>query len=278
MNKKIFVIFVMLILAISLISASASFAADSKVKTKLTVHNITSKYSEKTKILVELVDDKGNPLEGEAVRIVEDGWSGDPYYTDSLGQISINAETSMEGTWYNYGRYLVTASYNGSSKYASSSGKGYIIVKSMPVNLTLDIEETNSKQYAKIKLTDAYNKPVESLRVNVYVDGKFHTYVLTSSKGKVYFDLSKLPPGKHNITFSNSEVNKNYIVDKESIVLKIKDKGQGAFDSNNSNNSSSSKNNNLKAVAFNMKDTGLQIGVILAIIGLISSIFVYKRN
>jgi hypothetical protein len=264
-NWEKYLIILALLCTIIVIFSSSSFAAN---KTILIVENNVSKYSDPYFVSIELTDLEGNPLGGEKLEVNIDGWDFGNLTTDGGGQILIEFETSMEGTWYNHGKYLVTAKYYGSSKYEPNYAEGYIIVKSMPTSLNLKYKETNNKQLAVVTLKDVYGKAADACRVNLYVDGKFYTYVITNEKGVATFDLSKLSPGKHLIVARNSNIGKNYIPDEKNMTVNIK--------KNKNNDISQNNQYGLAKASTAMKNSGIPIIALLLTLITIGAIF--KRS
>lgn len=250
--KKYFFILTLFCIVL-LVFSSSSFAAN---KTNLVVKNNVSKYSEKYEVNIKLTDLDDYPLVNEKVEVIIDGWEFGNLSTDGGGEIVMIFDTSLEGTWYNYGKYLITAKYYGSSQYESNYAEGYIIVKSMPTSLDLKYKETGKKQLAVVTLRDGNNVLASACRVDLYVDGKFYTYVITDENGKAIFDLSGLAPGSHLITARNSDIGHNYIPDEKNMTVIIKDQGT------NSSGSVHSKADVNKGAA-SMKQTGLPLFVLL---------------
>ncbi|RBQ24362.1 hypothetical protein ALNOE001_02900 [Candidatus Methanobinarius endosymbioticus] len=119
-------------------------------------------------------------------------------------------------------------------------------------------KETGRKYLAIVILRDDNNVLASVCRVNLFVDGKSFTYVITNEYVKPVFDLFGLAPGEHVITARNSDIGKNYLPDEKNMTVKIKGE-------HSTNQKYLAKNESNKGFAA-MKETEMPILAIISIL------------
>lgn len=157
-----------------------------KANTKLTVDSMTNS----TNLIVSLMDEQGNPVNGTVVSVDIKGIND--YTTDSKGQINIPTDNLAPGN------YNVKIKFNGNENYAGSSEETtFIIKKSSEITANNVIANYNEIKHLIITLKDGEGKPIKNVSVSVDLNGiKNHT---TDSEGQIKIPIHKITPNNYDV-------------------------------------------------------------------------------
>lgn len=123
------------------------------------------------------------------------------------------------------GKYDVTASYDGNSKYNKKTVNYDVTVAKLKTSLSLSATSVQSGNSITVTLKDSNKKVISGQKVSLTIDGKTYTKK-TNSKGKASFAINN-PIGKYPITikFGGTE---GYQSAKLSKTLNVKISSSGA--------------------------------------------------
>ena len=157
-----------------------------KANTKLTVDSMANS----TNLIVSLMDEQGNPVNGTVVSVDIKGIND--YTTDSKGQINIPTDNLAPGN------YNVKIKFNGNENYTGSSEETtFIVKKSSELTANNVIANYNESKDLIITLKDGEGKPIKNVSVSVDLNGvKNHT---TDSEGQIKIPIHKLTPNNYNV-------------------------------------------------------------------------------
>ena len=157
-----------------------------KANTKLTVDSMANS----TNLIVSLMDEQGNPVNGTVVSVDMKGIND--YTTDSKGQINIPTDNLAPGN------YNIKIKFNGNENYTGSSEETtFIVKKSSELTANNVIANYNDSKDLIITLKDGEGKPIKNVSVSVDLNGvKNHT---TDSEGQIKIPIHKLTPNNYNV-------------------------------------------------------------------------------
>ena len=172
------------------LKASASNAVTfnvAEVYPILTADSVTKTYGTSTKLVVNLVDSKGNAIANADVNVVING-QVTPITTDSSGQATMSINKAP-------------GSYTAAIAYADAQTTAKITVKKATPKLTAKAKtfkkSVKTKKYT-VTLKTNQNKVMKNTKVTLKVNGKTYS-AKTNAKGQATFKITKLTKkGKFN--------------------------------------------------------------------------------
>ncbi len=242
-----------------LISSSFSFSA----KTNLTAEDVECYYSEEFTINTKLFDENNVPLSNEKINIIFDNWTYN-LTTNHFGETKLTIPYDHDEFWYDVGIYNFSVYFAGNGANDKSVWRGKINILPMPTFLNMKYEKNLNKLV--FHLVDFNNNPVGAGRIDLYINGKHYSYVITKEYGRAYADISDLKFGEHNLVANNYEMRDNYITDEIKTIISV-----------NNNEKESLKNDNLVGYV-NMKNASIPYIIFLISLCLLGGVFKFKRH
>ena len=189
-----------------------------KSKTNVSASNVSVVYTKTKNIVVTLVDENGNPVEGKKITVKLDGvsYSGK---TNSKGQISVAVPTNLKPT-----TYTAKITFAGDSRYVKSTGSVKVVVSKATPKLTAKAKTFKLSDKAKkytVTLKNHKGKVMKSTKVTIKVNKKTYT-ATTNSKGVATFKLTKLTKKgtfKATVTYSGNTYYKKV---SKNVNIKVK--------------------------------------------------------
>ncbi len=165
-----------------------------KIKTILTVGDVTATYKEDANCAITLADSKGNPISGVTVN-VDNGAKTLKYRTDSDGMAY--APVTLKP-----GEYTFDVQFAGNSIYEASNGTGTVIVNRATVNIEANDSIVNYKDGSNFTaaLTDIEGNVISG--VTVKFDNGVNAYRYHTDSNGVASAPIKLKPGTYTYTIS----------------------------------------------------------------------------
>jgi len=173
-----------------------------KRATALNVNSMFTFYNVGDELVVELMDDDGNPISGVSVSVDLNGTK--KYKTDENGQVRPSTNALLPGS------YSVKVTFKGNDLYLSSKANSTLFVtKSFTV---IDVDDLvtyyNSSEEFVIVLKDMVGNPLSGYSLSVDLNGT--EIYETDGDGQVRLPIDGLLPGKYPVKV-NFKLNELYL-------------------------------------------------------------------
>ncbi|MGL4670435.1 MAG: hypothetical protein ACRCVG_07600 [Methanobacteriaceae archaeon] len=176
-----------------------------KLNTTIEIDTINnSKYNNTTVISGRLIDEDGNPIANALIELYIMGNHINSTFTDINGRFSFNYLVSMVGD------INAVIIYNGNNTFESSANESSFTGLRLDTAIIFDpINNTKINNSAIIsgKIVDEYNRPVNNVQINVFVNGFLYTG-FTDENGRFSFSHPVSSPITINVigTFLGTDI------------------------------------------------------------------------